>query len=185
VRLSRIRLPPWVCDGNRPAVCVPAPVTRVPGSESSTRDIEDAFNAPVGFLGVSGQGCHLSVMWWRDCGVVVVWSPTRRPFPINSKPPGFPAGLFLREVRAPRPAPARARAARTSRLCVFNGSTVCCTVVLMDTAQSTFSIRLPRELRERLEAAAKADRRPLGQLVRNVLADYAAWAATRQEDRAA
>src|SRR5262249_57706824 len=36
VRLSRIRLPPWVCDGKCLPYAAPAPVTRSSGSASGT-----------------------------------------------------------------------------------------------------------------------------------------------------
>jgi predicted transcriptional regulator len=43
-----------------------------------------------------------------------------------------------------------------------------------------FSVRLDPLLRDRLEAAALADRRPLTALIRNVLEDYAAWRSGQQ-----
>jgi predicted transcriptional regulator len=53
----------------------------------------------------------------------------------------------------------------------------------MDTMHNkvTVSFRVEPELRERLERAAAADRRPVGSLIRNVLADFVARQAGAEQ----
>ena len=69
----------------------------------------------------------------------------------------------------------------------FQGFSLAGNQAAMDTnTQVSFSIPLPRDLRRALEREARADQRPVGQLIRKLLHDHvSARAAEAGERRAA